>query len=91
MLVEGNEGALLNMAVYIDLNPVRAGMVDKPEDYRFCGYAEALAGNRLARQGLGSILSESLIDDSFTSDWWKRGCQAPYRKNREILVGLIDR
>ena len=69
VLVEGNEGALLNMAVYIDLNPVRAGMVDKPEDYRFCGYAEALAGNRLARQGLGSILSEALIDDSFRSDW----------------------
>ena len=69
VLVEGNEGAQLNMAVYIDLNPVRAGMVDKPEDYRFCGYAEALAANRLARQGLGSILSEALIDDSFTSDW----------------------
>ena len=69
VLVEGNEGALLAMAVYIDLNPVRAGMVEKPEDYRFCGYAEALAGNRLARKGLGTVLTEALIDDSFKSDW----------------------
>ena len=69
VLVEGNEGVLLAMAVYIDLNPVRAGMVDKPEDYRFCGYAEALSGNRLAKQGLGSVLSEAIIDDSFKSDW----------------------
>lgn len=69
VLVEGNEGVLLAMAVYIDLNPVRAGMVDKPEDYRFCGYAEALAGNRIAKKGLGSILTEAIIDDSFKSDW----------------------
>jgi REP element-mobilizing transposase RayT len=69
VLVEGNEGALLAMAVYIDLNPVRAGMVDKPEDYRFCGYAEALSGNRLAKKGLGSVLREALIDESFKSDW----------------------
>jgi REP element-mobilizing transposase RayT len=27
--------ALLNMLAYIDLNPIRAGIVDKPEDYRW--------------------------------------------------------
>jgi hypothetical protein len=31
------------MAAYIDLNPVRAGIVKDPKDYRFCGYAEAVA------------------------------------------------
>ena len=31
------------MATYIDLNPVRAGIVEDPKDYRWCGYAEALA------------------------------------------------
>ena len=37
--------------------------------YRFCGYAEALSGNRLARKGLGKVLTEALIDESFKSDW----------------------
>lgn len=27
---------LVNCLAYIDLNPVRAGLVDKPEDYRWC-------------------------------------------------------
>ena len=46
------------MAAYIDLNPVRAGMVEKPEQYRWCGYAEALAGKRAARVGIERMMSE---------------------------------
>ena len=48
LLVQGNEGHLLEAAAYIDLNPVRAKMVKRPEDYRFCGYAEALGGGKPA-------------------------------------------
>lgn len=59
VLVEGSERALLTIAAYIDLNPVRAGMVKSPEDYRWCGYAEAVAGRRLARQGLCAMLSHT--------------------------------
>ncbi|MCC5805554.1 MAG: transposase [Opitutales bacterium] len=33
------------IAAYIDLNAVRAGLTDLPENYRWCGYTEALAGN----------------------------------------------
>ena len=43
---------LQTMAAYIDLNPVRAGLVEKPEDYRWCGYAEALGGSKRMGQGL---------------------------------------
>ena len=32
------------IAAYIDLNAVRAGLADLPENYRWCGYTEALAG-----------------------------------------------
>jgi hypothetical protein len=46
------------MAAYIDLNPVRAGLVDDPKDYRFCGYAEAVAGEPGAKQGLSQIWSD---------------------------------
>ena len=59
VLVEGDARVLTTMAAYIDLNPVRAGMVTKVEDYRWCGYASALGGNKWGRRGLGRILSSS--------------------------------
>ena len=52
VLVEGAGESLAMMAGYIDLNPVRAGMVSDPKDYRWSGYGEAVAGKTLARQGL---------------------------------------
>ena len=52
VLVEGQGNPLQTMAAYIDLNPVRAGLVKDPKDYRFCGYAEAVAGRPEAREGL---------------------------------------
>jgi putative transposase len=54
-LVEGKGNALQTMAAYIDLNPVRAGIVSDPKDYRFSGYGEAVAGVALARQGLRAV------------------------------------
>ena len=58
VLVEGQGNALQTIAAYIDLNPVRAGIVEDPKDYRFCGYAEAVAGNVLARQGVCTIWAD---------------------------------
>ncbi len=59
VLVEGSEEALMTIAAYIDLNPVRAGLVNDPKDYPWCGYAEAVAGLGVARQGLGRILEQT--------------------------------
>ncbi|MET3873265.1 transposase [Puniceicoccus vermicola] len=55
VLVEGDRWALRTVAAYIDLNAVRAGLVEDPKDYRFCGYAEALGGGRMARAGLSVV------------------------------------
>lgn len=49
--------AARTMAAYIDLNPVRAGMVKEPADYRWSSYGEAIGGGskghgRTARAGL---------------------------------------
>ena len=49
--------AARTMAAYIDLNPVRAGMVKDPADYRWSSYGEAVGGGakgngRKAREGL---------------------------------------
>ncbi len=55
VLVDGAGDALVTMAAYIDLNPVRAGLVKDPKDYRWCGYGEAMAGRKQARGGLRFI------------------------------------
>lgn len=55
VLVEDSIEAVGTVARYIDLNPVRAGLVEDPKDYRFCGYAEAEAGCAPARKGIASF------------------------------------
>jgi len=47
--------ALQTMAMYIDLNPVRAGIVNDSKDYRWCGYGEAAAGQSVAQEGLARM------------------------------------
>lgn len=72
VLVEDCEKALLTIAAYIDLNPVRAGLVSRPEDYRWSGYAEAVGGGKsgeLAREGIGRMLSAALQDPDARHDW----------------------
>lgn len=58
--------AMISMATYIDLNPVRAGIVDDPTDYPWCGYAAAIEGKRIARRGLETILNAP--SDSWEAD-----------------------
>ena len=57
VLVEDEARALQTVASYIDLNPVRAGLVEDPKEYRHCGYASAVGGgNGRIRRGLMSFL-----------------------------------
>ena len=58
VLVEAKRHILQTMAAYIDLNAVRAGLTRDPKDYRFCGYAEAVAGRRSAQAGLEFATNE---------------------------------
>jgi REP element-mobilizing transposase RayT len=81
ILVEGGESALLAVAAYIDLNPVRAGLVDHPEDYRWSGYGESNGtgkGSRKARVGLASIQREALENLELTVPWAR--VQERYRR-----------
>jgi hypothetical protein len=56
VLVESGS-ALATMAAYIDLNPVRAGLVKDPSRYRWSSYGATMGGNKLARQGLRAIVA----------------------------------
>jgi putative transposase len=79
VIVEGHWNSLLKVAAYIDLNSVRAGMVDDPKDYRWCGYCEAVAGDRKARRGISAALADLKAD----AHWGDVGPR--YRK---ILFGV---
>jgi REP element-mobilizing transposase RayT len=72
VLVEGGEQSLLTVAAYIDLNPVRAGLVKRPEDYRWSGYGEAVGGGKgaaKARVGLGLIVRDGCQTGRTGADW----------------------
>ena len=76
ILVEDGE-ALRTISAYIDLNPVRAGLVDDPKDYRWCGYAEAMGGSKRARKALCRVLGVAM-------DSWGKGGREAYRN---LLLG----
>lgn len=59
VLVEDSPEALRTVAAYIDLNPVRAGLVADPKEYRFCGYSAALTGQKELQARLTRLFGES--------------------------------
>ena len=81
VLVEDSDTAVRTMAAYIDLNPIRARLVEDPKDYRWSGYGEAVAGVGSSREGLsGLVRSEGGGTggaDSGTASWAQ--IQAIYR------------
>ena len=66
------EAALATMAAYIDLNPVRAGIVVDPMDYEWSGYGDAAGGSKRARRGLCKALN-------LPRDSWEGRGMARYR------------
>jgi hypothetical protein len=64
VIVEDGTAARM-MAAYIDLNPVRAGMVEDPAEYRWSSYGEAIGGGK---KGSGKKSREGLVRAWFSSD-----------------------
>ena len=65
--------AAQTVAAYIDLNPVRAGIVEDPKDYRWCGYGEAVAGVEAAQVGLLDVMRgvEDVVPNAELSENWQ--------------------
>ena len=83
VIIERGE-ALLNCLAYIDLNPVRAGLVERPEDYRWCSLAYYVGTGNKER-----FLSTDLGIGSFTN----KGYEERIRLYREYVYekgGLIE-
>ncbi|MCC5840632.1 MAG: transposase [Opitutales bacterium] len=62
VLVENTRVAVRAVAAYIDLNPVRAGIVDDPKDYRFSGYGEAIGSGKLREYALWRRIADNRSD-----------------------------
>ena len=71
--------ALRAMAVYIDLNPVRAGLVMDPKDYRWSSYGEASSGQATAGIRLRWIYENS---------WWH--CRSAGGGGRSAPCGCAE-
>ena len=82
VVVEGRWKSLLCVAAYIDLNAVRAGLVDDPKDYRWCGYCEAVVGDRLARRRLRT--SNRMPTGGMSGRGIGRCCSASARRDRRV-------
>jgi hypothetical protein len=86
ILIEPKGCAAETVAAYTDLNSVRAGIVRDPKDYRWCGYAEAVAGNPKARAGLASLYGSAAweqIHDRYRLVLFATGAEA--REHRAAI------
>ncbi|MBT8044935.1 MAG: hypothetical protein KJO79_08285, partial [Verrucomicrobiae bacterium] len=85
VLVEDGYAARV-MAAYIDLNPIRAGMVKNPEEYKWCSYGEAMqpkssSGRKIARDGICRLLetNEEIGNKPTEQQVWNKGAADHYR------------
>ncbi len=82
--------AARTMAAYIDLNPVRAGMVSDPAQYRWSSYGEAVGGGpkgngKKAREGLVRACM-SHQGAGFEAERWKEISRI-YRRTMGLALG----
>ena len=82
--------AARTMAAYIDLNPVRAGMVSDPAEYRWSSYGEAVGGGpkgngKKARAGLVRACM-SHQGAGFEAETWKEISRI-YRRTMGLALG----
>jgi hypothetical protein len=89
VIVESGAAAR-TIAAYIDLNPVRAGMVSDPADYRWSSYGEAVGGGakgngKKSREGLvRACMSHKGI--GFEAEKWKEVSRI-YRRAMGLALG----
>ena len=81
------------VAAYIDLNPVRAGIVEDPAEYRWSSYGEAIGGGKKARAGLvralrgGNDRKKDLLREASKTDCGKDAAATAARAWAQGRVG----
>jgi len=69
VVVESSREALSTVAAYIDLNSVRAELVDDPEDYGFSSFGAAMQGSRKARAGYQAVFGGEVTWSELLPDY----------------------
>ena len=85
--------AAKTIAAYIDLNPVRAGMVEDPAGYRWSSYGEAIGGGargngKKARAGLVRAFAR-ICGGEADAGMWANGVSREYRKL--LMSGAVEK
>ena len=100
VVVEDGEAAR-TMAAYIDLNPVRAGMVSDPAEYRWSSYGEAVGGGtkgngKRSREGLVRAWMAHMGWEADAKHWSGReNIHAAYRsmllaEGTEVAMAIVN-
>jgi hypothetical protein len=78
-----NGHSLVNLLAYVDLNPIRAGIVKRPEDYRWCSLGYHVQTNN--RENLLSM-------DFGMKEWGEHEPAAILRAYRQFVyeTGAVD-
>ncbi|MBQ3810860.1 MAG: transposase [Kiritimatiellae bacterium] len=71
ILLEGSFRALMTVAGYVHLNPVRAAMADAPEDAKWTGYGAGCQGDAKSRAGLQGLVAR-VYGAKAEETTWKR-------------------
>jgi hypothetical protein len=94
VIVESKSNALLTAGLYIDMNPLRANVVEDLKDYVYCGYSEAMRGGAAALMGLRWLLysvdpeaSEKFSDEEVLV--WYRSYWVPAEVPNVPLVNQV--
>ncbi len=64
ILIEDDPYVLSKVGAYIDLNPVRAGLVDDPSFYRWSGFAAAMAGQAREMEGIKDLMHDPEVNSA---------------------------
>ena len=94
LLLEGSARALLAVAGYIHLNPVRAGMAKEPEASPHSGYGAACGGDAAARAGLEGLVARAKGKLSGDKGTWREAretCQSTLEGKAGVFEAYAGR
>jgi REP element-mobilizing transposase RayT len=93
-LIDPDPRVLAQVACCIDLHAVRAGVVEHPEDYAWCGFAAARLGDRTQAEALaqvmvreGKVPRRALL--RYEALLYRSGGMQPKRTRRDVLAEFL--
>jgi hypothetical protein len=90
-LVEENEHAQVVVAAYIDLNPVRAGVVKDPKDYRWSGYAEAVGRGGRSLDGISKLFVNSDLTEKEVLSQYRQSLYYEGARRVNEFTGVVTK